>query len=322
MALWLASLVFIIGTYALIEGVEHMLEALSKAAIVLGVAPFILAVLLAGFDLENLAIGVAALIGDIPAAGVGTVPGAAIFILTLTLGLGGIIVPFQVKVDRMYLWVTLGAIALSGGLLLAGALGLWQSLVLVVAYAVFAVTAVRRERRRLQTDDTSVVFRDEDIDEVIEDEHPRWYWPVTAVVSMLVMAAGAQMMVVGARTILSTLQWSQTVFGTTVIAAVSSLEEILLTVEPVRKGMPTIAAGNVLGSVIFFVTFNLGMLGLIEPLRALVIDPSMTALHWPFLLASAALASAVLFRGKVTRPAGAMLILVYLVYWGLNWGLA
>ena len=48
-------------------------------------------------------------------------------------------------------------------------------------------------------------------------------------------------------------------FGATVVTAVLSIEDLFLTVRPIRKGVPEIGIGNVIGSLIFSVTGKLGI---------------------------------------------------------------
>ncbi|KXA98137.1 hypothetical protein AKJ39_02440 [candidate division MSBL1 archaeon SCGC-AAA259J03] len=60
------------------------------------------------------------------------------------------------------------------------------------------------------------------------------------------------MAVRGAGRIVSFFGFNETVFGMTFVGAVMSLEELLLVVEPVRRGRESIAVGNIIGSLIFF----------------------------------------------------------------------
>jgi hypothetical protein len=49
-----------------------------------------------------------------------------------------------------------------------------------------------------------------------------------------------------------------TVFGATVVTAVLTIEDLFLTVRPIRLGVPEIGIGNVIGSLIFSVTGHRG----------------------------------------------------------------
>ncbi|QLC35728.1 hypothetical protein EFA46_015500 (plasmid) [Halarchaeum sp. CBA1220] len=95
-----------------------------------------------------------------------------------------------------------------------------------------------------------------------------------------------------------------------------SLEEVFLTVEPVRDGRPAVATGNVVGSMIFFVTTNVGVLALIQPLQ---ISSAVWTVQYLFFLAALAVVLLVLYRGVVSRPIGVGLIGMYGLYWVVNY---
>jgi cation:H+ antiporter len=48
------------------------------------------------------------------------------------------------------------------------------------------------------------------------------------------------------------------VFGATIVTAVLTIEDLFLTVRPIRLGVPEIGIGNVIGSLIFSVTGHRG----------------------------------------------------------------
>ncbi|KXA93249.1 hypothetical protein AKJ66_02415 [candidate division MSBL1 archaeon SCGC-AAA259E22] len=86
--------------------------------------------------------------------------------------------------------------------------------------------------------------------------------------------------------------------------------------EPVRKGRESIAIGNIIGSLIFFSTGNIGLLALT---RGFSTDPSVLSFYWPFLFISTALIAVLLYRGKIKRLEAAGLGTLYTVYWVLSY---
>lgn len=75
------------------------------------------------------------------------------------------------------------------------------------------------------------------------------------------------------------------------------------------------SAANLLGTLLYFVLFNLGVLTLVTPLT---VPPQIRGLDWPFLIGVTWLATAFLARGRVGRPEGAVLVLAYVVYVALR----
>ena len=88
-------------------------------------------------------------------------------------------------------------------------------------------------------------------------------------------------------------------------------EEVIRQVIPARRGRPDVSAGNAVGTVIYFLLFNLGLIALLTPVN---VPQDVRVLDWPFLLASAGLAALFLWRGKVGRVEGTMLVLVGTVF--------
>jgi cation:H+ antiporter len=81
---------------------------------------------------------------------------------------------------------------------------------------------------------------------------------------------------------------------------------------PARRGHPELAWGNVVGTIIIFLAFNLGVIALIQPLTA---DPLVLRFHAPYLLGCTILvAAALLWAKNLGRGTGALLVGLYLLY--------
>jgi cation:H+ antiporter len=316
-----AAAVFLVGVALVVESVETFVESVAGAALSLGVSAFFLTVLLAGVDLENAVLGVAAVAGRLPDVALGTVFGEALFILGAAVGLAGLVSPFEVSVPRVYLGVTLGSPALLLVLAADGTLTRPEGLVLMAAFLPFLVGVYLLERRtatRFLSAEAIEEVREEleeDLDEDDDEERGRLAAVGVPVLAVAGMTVGSELAVLGARDLLSTFAIPGLAFGATVMSFIASLEELFLTVEPVRQGRPHLGVGNVVGSTAFFVTANAGVIAAIRP-----IDTGGTVLtvHWPFFLGMLAVVVAVFARGRVDRPAGAVLMAGYAAYWAAN----
>jgi hypothetical protein len=100
MELVLAIAAFGGGAWLLVEAVETLVGALRGWATAAGLSGVVLAALVLGLDLESTAAGVAATLDDLPGTALGTSIGAAILLLTLGLGLAGLVAPFRVRRRR------------------------------------------------------------------------------------------------------------------------------------------------------------------------------------------------------------------------------
>ena len=319
----LSGIAFLVGVGVVLVSVEKFVDYVAEAALHFGVSAFLLTVVFAGADVENAALALAAAGGDLPDVALGVVLGVGVFVLALTVGLAGVLTPFEVSVPTPILALTLASPAPFLVLALDGTLSLWDGGMLLSAYGLILWLLYRWE-----TDGETRYFDDGELDAGRHDgrEHlegegedsrsrqlvDRLLAVGLVVATVVGMTIGAEAAVLGARGLLAAFGLSGLAFGATVVAAVASLEEVLLTVEPVRHGRPEIGAGNVVGSVLFFVTANAGVIALVRPTS---VSPETFAIHWPFLVGVLLVVLAAFHRGRVTRPIGVGLLLAYVAYW-------
>jgi len=103
------------------------------------------------------------------------------------------------------------------------------------------------------------------------------------------------------------------VFGATVVTAVLAIEDLFLTVQPIRKGVPEIGIGNVIGSLVFSVTGKLGIVVLAG--GSIAIGSNVLRWHLPALVLVTALAAYFLSTGQLKRWHGFVLLALYITYW-------
>jgi cation:H+ antiporter len=313
--LFVAAVLFLLGVALVIYSVETFVESVAEAALGLGVSTFFLTVLLAGIDLENAILGLAAVAGDLPGVAIGTVFGEALFILGAAVGLAGLVVPFEIRVPRVYQLLTLVSPVPMLLLSVDGTLTRLDGAVLLLLFVPFVAIIYWLETR------TEVRFlAAEAVEEAVEDEDEPEREGIAAIAVPLLavagMTLGSELAVRGVRDLLVSFGISGLAFGATVMSFIASLEELLLTVEPVRQGRPHLGIGNVVGSTAFFVTANAGVIALVQPIDT---SGSVLTVHWPFLLVMLVAVVALFARGKVDRPAGALLMFGYVGYWVGNY---
>ncbi|QLK26540.1 sodium:calcium antiporter [Natrinema zhouii] len=345
---------FLVGVVLVIWCVEIFIEAVAQSAVSLGVSGFFLAVVLAGVDLENAVLGITAAFVELPGLALGTVFGESLFVLAVAVGLAGILVPFRMDVPRAYLamlvLVPVPAFALSiGGTIdpLEGAalLGLFVPLLAYIFWherrsettyllsaelqEVIDLEAEPGEGESAETPDggdelggrrdrEGDLDLDLDLDEFVPSfEHRSGLFNLgIAVLAVVGMTVGSGITVVSAEGIFVAFGISGLAFGATVLSFIASIEELALTVEPVRRNRPELAIGNVVGSTVFYMTANVGIIALLHPIST---GGDVLTVHWPFLAACVLVVTVMLTRGRVTRVGGVVLIGLYLVYWVANY---
>jgi cation:H+ antiporter len=87
------------------------------------------------------------------------------------------------------------------------------------------------------------------------------------VLGLLVLTAGAELLVCGASRLAVAMGISPLVVGLTAVAFGTSAPELVVSVQSSLIGQPDVALGNVVGSNIFNVLFILGLSAMIVPLR-------------------------------------------------------
>ena len=331
---------FLVGVVVVVVSVETFIEAVAEGALALGVSGFFLTVVLAGTDLENVILGIAAAYDQLPDLALGTVFGEALFILGAAVGLAGVLVPFETDVPRNYLGLMLLAPFLFFGLALDGTLSQFDGIVLTATFVPYLAIIYTLERytdtRYLSAEEVEIMEEkreaddeddewfdfdlDLDVDDFVEDRVPERYEGVAflaiAVVAAIGMAVGSELAVEGAKAILTILGVTGLAFGATVMSFIASLEELFLTVEPVRRGRPHIGVGNVVGSMLFFVSANAGLIALVHPLNT---AGTVVTVHWPFFFGTLLVVAVAFYRGKVGRPTGFLLLGAYAAYWIANY---
>lgn len=304
--MWLGAALFLVGLGLVLWGAERFTDGALATAARFAVSPFVIGVLVSGFEPENLATGVAATVEGLGQIALGTVIGAAIFLLTGGLGLALLLVPMEVGIPRAGgLTMLLALVPFAVGLGLDGAVSRLDGALLVVAAVVLLAWLYRSAPAFLGTPSP-------------EPGRPALRARALGLlaVGLVALVLGAELAVWGAGLLIGTLGLSETVFGMTVVALGESLEETARMVGPARRGHPELAWGNVVGTTIVLLGLNLGIIALVRPVTA---DPLVLRLHAPYLAGCVLLVGAVLLGARrLGRGTGALLIGLYLGYLALN----
>ena len=99
------------------------------------------------------------------------------------------------------------------------------------------------------------------------------------------------------------------------ITVLFTIDDLLLILEPLRLGYTDVAVGDVVGSLLFFVTANVGIVGLVGEIQ---FRPETVFFHFPVLLLFAGLSGYLLSRGRLTRKHGAVLLVLYVLFLLVN----
>lgn len=299
-----ALALFVAGAGLAIWATERLLEGLIGLARLTALSTFAVGAVLSGFEAENVAVGLAAAFhGGAPIA-LGTVFGGATFLVCVALGFGAVLCPMRVKLPTGFLAVTAFCPLLPGLALGGPATSRLAGGVLLVAFAGGMAYLVAASRGH--------VFLESEEARDVALEQPTW--PEALGLTILGLGAvgiGGEMVATGADRLIATLGVPAELMGMVITPAAIELEEVVRQAVPTRRGHPEVSAGNLVGTLLYFVLFNLGLIALLAPVR---VDPRVFQLDWPFLVGVSWVATAFLARGKVGRAEGIFLLLCYVGY--------
>jgi cation:H+ antiporter len=129
------------------------------------------------------------------------------------------------------------------------------------------------------------------------------------------LVVGSQVLVKGAIAAAQGLGVSETVIGLTIVAAGTSMPELVTSLVAAYRGKADLAIGNVVGSNLLNQLVILGLCGLASGGRGLGVDPVMLARDFPIMVATTLACLPIFWTGGViTRLEGWILMGLYGLY--------
>jgi cation:H+ antiporter len=299
---------FLVGVVVAVWAAERLLEGLVGLAVVLRLAAFAVTAVLSGFELENVAVGLAAGARETGAVALGTVFGGAVFLVCVALGVGALLYPLEVRLPRGVLAVFALSPVLVGIGIVDPVTPRWAGIILLLAFVGaigYLIVASRRHR----------FLHSEEVEEAAEKRRSLGVALVLTVVGLAALTLGGELVARGAEGMIAALGVPALLMGMVVTPAAIEVEEVARQAIPSRHGRHDISAGNLVGTLLYFLLFNLGLIALFTPVP---VDPQVRMFDWPFTIAVTWLATAFLWRGRIGRGAGALLVGCYLLYIALH----
>lgn len=304
MSLVVALLLFLVGAVLAVFATERLLEGLVNLAQVLRFSAFAVEAVLSGLEAENIAVGLAAGGREVAPVALGTVFGGAIFLVCVALGLASVLFPLEVHLPRSILTVFAASPLLAGLALLGESTPRWAGVILLLAFVGAMAYLVRISRHRQ-------VLLSKEVAESQEKQRPLWKALALTLFGLVVISIGGEMVAQGAEQLIAAFGVPALLMGMIVTPAAIELEEVARQAIPSKRGRHDVSAGNLIGTLFYFVFFNLGFIALLTPVR---VDPLVVRLDWPVLMLVTWITTVCLWRGHVGRVAGALLLLAYVIY--------
>ena len=297
-----------VGAHALIKGAAALARRWGMSPLVVG-----LTVVAGGTSSPELFVVTGAALAGRDGISLGNVLGANSLNIGLILGLTAIVRPLhaQLQLIRFDVPIMILATLVVAAFVTDGGVDRLEGCVLLASllgYLAFTVYMAGRER--------SERVREEFAAEVSGPLGSLAAELGLIAFGLAALALGAQGLIAGAVWIAAAAGVSDSVIGITVVAAGTTLPELITCLVAVVRRESDIAVGNLVGSNIFNLLGVLGLAAVLAPIGAAGMQ--LTEL-WG-AVALAALSLPVMWRGMiVSRAEGALLVATYLVYLTLVW---
>ncbi len=307
--LLIAALVLLIaGAEALVRGASRLAARLGISALVIG-----LTVVAFGTSAPEFAVSIKAARAGQSGLALGNVVGSNIFNVLFILGLSALITPLVASRQLVRLDVPVMIILSLVVVPLAwdGSIGRAEGMLLFAGLMLYVWFLVRQGRReRPDHGGTGASGPD-------EGGGAASGWTVNLMLiigGLALLVLGARWLVESAVSIARSLSVSEAVIGLTIVAAGTSLPEVVTSVVASIRGERDIAVGNVVGSNIFNIMGVLGLAGIAAP-EGIEVPSAVLRFDLPVMIAVAFACLPIFFTGgRISRWEGALLLGYYVAY--------
>jgi cation:H+ antiporter len=318
----------ILGLVLLVVGGELLVRGASRLAAALSVPPLVvgLTVVAFGTSAPELAVSVkAAWTGNADLA-VGNVVGSNIFNVLFILGCSAIIIPLTVSIDLIRRDVPLMILAscVLWGMSVDGSISRGEAAVLSIGLVAYTVSTILTAKRSVAAPAVAAPKVSESLMSPESADLSPAQQPVgvrqvsislvMAVVGLALLAVGSDSLVGGAVQIAGALGVSQLVIGLTIVAAGTSLPEVVTSLVAAVRGERDLAVGNVVGSNLFNILCVLGVSGLLSA-QPIPVSDAARQFDLPVMTAVAVACLPVFISGhSISRWEGILFVAVFVAY--------
>lgn len=265
----LASGAIVLGLILLVWSADRFVEGASSLANHLGVSPLIIGITIIGFGTSapEILVSIIAVLEGTPDIAIGNALGSNIANIGLILGVTALITPIPIArgLLRREYPLLLIATALLAWCLFDGKLDQIDGLALIFTLVAILIYLIKSHR---QSPDKSHI--EEELAEIIPQDMTLMRAIMWIAVGLIILVGSSKLLVWGATYIAVALGVSELIIGLTVIALGTSLPELAASIASLKKGVPDLAIGNVIGSNLFN---SLAVIGLPALMIDFNIDP-------------------------------------------------
>lgn len=310
----LVSCLFVlIGLALLIYGADMFVNGASSIARQLGMPPLIIGLTIVGFatSAPEILVGTVSALQDKTSIAIGNALGSNITNIGLVLGVSILLLPITVAsrtIKREYGLMCV-ALIIALVLMIDGHLSRIDAIILLVSLVGSMGWIVWIAKKSATNDPLISEFEQE-----LNNADPTKTATVKLLIGLILLVAGADLLVRGAVFIAESYGVSDLVIGLTIVAIGTSLPELAASIASILKKEADIAIGNIIGSNMFNILAVLGIPALINPDY---FASEVLTRDYPAMIGLSLLLGAMLFissKGKLVRTEGAILLSCFMGY--------
>ncbi len=301
---WLVLLGIPIGIVLLYFGSDWMVDGAKKLALYFGVTPFVVGLTVVAFG-SSAPEAITSIVSTAnPDIIIGNVVGSNIANIGLAIGLAAVISPIicSYKSIRFEIWSMIISTVVITLLALNGVVGMTEGLILIIALFLFVFLAYKFKKDQPMEEETPV----EDIKNVSLLKSS-----ILVIVGILALYIGARAFIDGSVFLAHAIGISELMTGLIIVAVGTSLPELCICILAAYRKENDLVVSNIVGSIVFNCLF---VLGIGSVLVDVPISHYMLVLHMPIMIIFAIIMSVFIYKGKIGRPAGALIIGLYAAY--------
>ncbi|GAB1343521.1 calcium/sodium antiporter [Gemmatimonas sp.] len=311
-------LLFLLALVALLVAAHFFTGAAERLGLAFGMSPFVVGVFIVaiGTSLPELVASLIAVSNGTSEIVAGNVLGANAANLLLILGAVSVVVPAgRMVLGEQYLFIDLhfllGSILALGTAMADGMVSRGEGVLLLLAYVVYVAYLMAEGRTG-------------SAEKAMEDQLPRASRHRVALDAAILVAGGVAIYLAGDRTVAALeqvardLAISPAVASVTILALGTTLPELAVSVSAARRGLASLAVGNILGSCVFNA---LTVTGAGAVLGGIVVPTALRQFALPFVAASSLLFYLLTQDKRVSRWEGLLFLVLYLLFMGKMSGL-
>jgi len=313
MDLVLAILAFCLGVGLLVKGADWLVDAATRIARHFGVSNFLigLTVIAFGTTLPEFGASVmASFYGDSDLA-LGNIIGSNIANIALILGLAGLFVPIALKKE---LYNKEGAVLIFSAILLyllclGGTIGRIEGGFLILLFFAYLFFIIRAKKKQAHKSGNNSLEGNAQVAE--KNRHGTYCilkQAAVLAVGLVCVFFGSQLVVESAMS----FPINQLLVGLVFVAVGTSLPELFIAITSLRKGVPEMTVGNIIGSNIANILWIGGVSAIVNPIK---VSPQVIQVDFVFLLLITWLFLFFVSKEKkMARTGSLVLLLIYAAF--------